>query len=66
MDERDKRIMKYVPKSKQAAVRLAWHDDEGYWITLNDGYRNGNWGGHVIHEDTIAQLRKEIAAIEQE
>lgn len=61
----DERIMKYVPRSKQAAIEHTWHDNDGYWILLRNGWRNGNWGGRTIHEDTIRQLRKEIAAIEK-
>ena len=59
----DPKILKYVPKSKLNAIRSAWRDEEGYWITLNYGYENGNWGGRTIHEDTIKGLRYEIAAI---
>jgi hypothetical protein len=59
----DSKILKYVQKSKLNAIRSAWKDEEGYWINLNDGYENGNWGGRTIHEDTIKWLRYEIAAI---
>ena len=62
----DARIMKYVPKSKQSTISQCWHDDDGYWIILKHGYHASNTdrGCHVIHEDTIAQLRYQISGIE--
>ena len=66
-DEIDDRILKYVPKSKHKAIRAAWQDSDGYWITLKDGYNAGrmdNSGCHTIHEDTISDLRYQIAGIE--
>lgn len=60
-------IMKYVLKSKRAAISACWRDSDGYWITLKNGYNAGrmdNGGCHTIHEDTIADLRYQIAGIE--
>ncbi len=61
-------ITKYIPKGKRAAVSDAWRDDDGYWITLKDGWQAGRFDNHchVIHEDTIAELRYQIAGIEKE
>lgn len=60
-------IMKYVPKSKQAAIRDAYHDEDGYWICLKRGWHAGrtDTGCHVIHEDYISDLRYQIAGIER-
>ena len=65
-DKIDKNIMKYIPKSKQHTIKSCWHDSDGYWITLNYGYNAGrtDWNCHTIHEDTIAELRYQIAGIE--
>lgn len=61
----DKKIMKYVPKSKITAIRDAYKDDDGYWMTLNDGWEasNTDCGCRTIHEDTINELRYQIAGI---
>ncbi|MBQ9531642.1 MAG: DUF3849 domain-containing protein [Eubacterium sp.] len=66
-NEIDERIMKYVPKAKQKAINAAWRDADGYWIELKDGYNAGrmdNSGCHTIHEETITELRYQIAGIE--
>lgn len=58
-------ILKYVPKSKLAAIRDAYRDDDGYWICLNDGWEaiNTDDGATTIHEDTVKELRYQIAGI---
>lgn len=63
----DALIMKYIPKSKRHTIESCWKDSDGYWITLKDGFNAGrmdNGGCHTIHEDTIAELRYQIAGIE--
>ena len=63
----DPKIMKYIPKSKHNTISSCWRDSDGYWITLKDGYNAGrmdNGGCHTIHEDTIAELKYQIAGIE--
>ena len=65
--EIDPKIMKYVPKSKQHTISSCWKDSDGYWIVLKEGYNAGrmdNGGCHTIHEDTIADLKYQIAGIE--
>ena len=64
-DYKDKAIMKYIPKSKQAAISACWRDSDGYWIELHDEYNADrmDWNCHTIHEDTIAELRYQIAGI---
>lgn len=63
----DPKIMKYIPKSKRHTIESCWRDSDGYWITLKDGFNAGHMdvgGCHTIHEDTIAELRYQIAGIE--
>lgn len=64
----DPRIMKYVPKSKVEAIDDAFKDDDGMWIFLKDGWEASRMDRHchTIHEDTIAQLRYQIAGIKRE
>lgn len=61
----DERIMKYIPKSKRAAVNDCWRDSDGYWITLKEGYEfyNLDSGARAICQDTISELRYQIAGI---
>lgn len=63
----DPKIMRYVPKKYKHTISAAWKDSDGYWITLKDGYNAGrmdNGGCHTIHEDTIKDLKYQIAGIE--
>lgn len=61
----DQRIMKYIPKSKAESVADAFIDEDGMWIYLKDGWNADRMDVdcHVIHEDTIKQLRYQIAGI---
>lgn len=56
----DENIMNYVPKSKRHAILDAYKDQDGYWICIKSD------SGHVIHEDTIQELRYQIAGIKKE
>lgn len=63
----DTQIVRYIPKSKRYMIESCWKDSDGYWITLKDGFNAGRMdvsGCHTIHEDTIAELRYQIAGIE--
>lgn len=64
---RDPKIMKYVPKSKQDAIKEAYHDSDGYWIILNEGYHASriDYGARTISQDTLSELRYQIAGIEK-
>ena len=57
--------MKYVPKSKRAAIEDAWRDSDGIWIVLKDEWNADrmDYNCHTIHEDNIADLRWQIAGI---
>ena len=60
----DWKVLKYVPKCKRAAIRDAYHDEDGYWIHLNPGWRVKDYfAEQTIHEDTIAELREVIKRI---
>lgn len=66
----DESIMKYVPKSKRHAILDAYKDQDGYWICIksDSGYEASRMesGCHVIHEDTVQELRYQIAGIKKE
>lgn len=61
----DNNILKYVPKEKREAIHDAYRDDDGMWIVLKNGWEASRTdsGCHVIHEDTIKELRYQIAGI---
>lgn len=63
----DARILKYIPVKKRQAVMDAYKDEDGYWITLRDGWEASNTdsGCRTIHEDTIADLRYQINGIKR-
>ena len=60
-----KKIMKYVPKSKIEAIKDAWIDDDGMWIVVKTNWNADRMDSccHTIHEDTIKDLRYQIAGI---
>jgi hypothetical protein len=59
------KIMKYVPKSKAEAIKDAWVDDDGMWITLKEGWNADRTDAEcrTIHEDNLKELRYQIAGI---
>ena len=61
----ESKIMKYVPKSKTEAIEEAWIDCDGMWIVLKDGWNADRMDSncHTIHEDTIKDLRYQVAGI---
>lgn len=65
METMDKRIMKYVPKTKREAIYDAWEDSDGMWIMLKEGWNADrmDYNCRTIHEDTIKELRYQIAGI---
>ena len=51
-------IMNSIPRRAWAAVRDAWHDDDGYWVMIRDGWHiESYFAEHTIHEDTLAQIK---------
>lgn len=62
---KDEKIMKYVPKRLVGAIREAYHDSDGYWIMLEDDYMDTHMNAHVIHGETINQLREDLQNVEK-
>lgn len=69
----DKRILKYIPKKKVSAIRECWVEEAlctefkcSYWIRLNEGWHFSNLdiGARIVSQDTISDLRYQIAGIE--
>lgn len=60
------KLLKYIPKKFHEAILDAYHDDDGYWVYLKDGYIDGIMGTHVIHTDTISELREEAKLIQKD
>ena len=60
-------IMKYVPKGKKEAIRDAYRDEDGFWICLKEGWEASRTdsGCRTIHEDTLPELRYQIAGIQR-
>lgn len=60
-------ILKYVPKNKQAAIKDAWEDSDGMWIILKAGWNADrmDFNCHTIHEETVSELRYQIAGIKK-
>lgn len=56
-------LLKYVPKKFHEAIREIFKDDDGYWVYLKHGWHDGIMDCHVIHTDTIAELRSEVKFI---
>jgi len=63
----DALVLKYIPKGKREAIYYAYHDSDGYWISLNEGWHvDGYCAERTIHEDTISELRKWIPNIRRD
>ena len=62
-----KSIIEYVPQSKRQAIYDSYVDADGMWIILNDGWEatRMDYGCHTIHEDTISELKWQIAGIQK-
>lgn len=66
------RVIKMLPKGIPATAIESvecdpWDGLNGggsYWVYLHDGYIATGMGCHTIHEDTLADLKGEIAGIE--
>ena len=66
LEQKDAKIMAYVPASKKEAVKSCYHDDDGYWIELKHGWHASRTdeGCHVIVQDNIRELRHQRSGIE--
>ena len=56
-------LLKYIPKKFHEAVYDAYHDCDGYWVCLKHGWHDGMMDCHVIHTDTVAELKEECRLI---
>ena len=65
--KKDPAILNYFTAKKLEAVEECYHDEDGYWIILKEGWEASNMdsGCRTIHEDTIKQLRYQISGIQQ-
>jgi len=59
-------LLRYIPKRFHEAVKDSYHDSDGYWVILKDGWIDGVMYSHVIHTDTTAELREEARLIARE
>lgn len=51
-------ILNYIPKRALPAIYDAWHDDDGYWVMIRQGWHIEDYvAPHTIHEDTLAEIR---------
>ena len=49
-----------IPKKYEDRVREMFHDDDGWWIYLKRGWRQGDNLCHTLHEDTKTRLMQEL------
>jgi hypothetical protein len=63
---KDATLLRYIPKKYHKAICDIWKDSDGYWINLNDGWIDSDWGTHVIHAESIAELKDTMKNIERE
>lgn len=63
--KKDPAILNYVSPKKLESIKECYHDEDGYWIILNEGWEASNMdsGCKTIHEDTVKQLRYQISGI---
>jgi hypothetical protein len=52
-----------IPKKYSARVSYVDHDEDGWWIGLQDGWCWSDQGLHTIHEDTQAAALSCLAEI---
>ena len=60
-------LLSCIPKRALPAVQDAWHDSDGYWVMLREGWHVEDYfAEHTIHEDTINELRRVIPSIKRD
>ena len=53
--------LNYIPKRAHAAIHEIFHDEDGYWVRLKEGWHvEYYFAERTIHEDTLAEV-KEVA-----
>lgn len=51
-------ILNYIPKRALPAIRDAWHDSDGYWVMIREGWHIEDYfAERTIHEDTLAEIK---------
>ncbi len=51
-------LLSCIPKRALPAVQDAWHDSDGYWVMLREGWHVEDYfAEHTIHEDTLAEIK---------
>lgn len=51
-------ILSCIPRRALAAVSDAYHDEDGYWVMLREGWHvDGYFAERTIHEDTLEEVR---------
>lgn len=52
-------ILNYIPKRALPAISDAWHDSDGYWVMIREGWHVKDYfAEHTIHEDTLDEIRE--------
>lgn len=51
-------LMNCIPKRALPAVNDMWHDDDGYWVMLREGWHVKDYfAERTIHEDTLDEIK---------
>ena len=45
-----------LPKKYEERVKALFHDTDGYWLILNEGWCSDDYSLHIIHQDTQADV----------
>lgn len=58
----DTKLLQYIPKFKQVAVKAIWKDSDGYWVGLQDPWyaTSSEIPSSWIHTESIAELKREF------
>lgn len=51
-----KALRRSIPAEYKGCVDEAYHDSDGYWVYLKDGWTDSDTDAGTIHEDTIAAV----------
>ena len=55
----------WIPRKYRKFVKEAWRDDDGYWVQLHAGYVFSVEGSTVISQDTIGEIKEQLATIKE-
>ena len=51
-----KTILKAIANNPKVLAGEFWHDSDGYWLPLADGWKCWLSDCHTIHEHTVAEV----------